>query len=388
MGNKILIFADYFFPGYKAGGPIRSIMNIVDILKPDAEILLITTNKDWSVDTPYTEYPTNKWVTVLENVQALYLDIKQVNPERLISEIRQIKPSCIFLNSLYSPFSRIVFKLLNNHKIIFKVAVAIRGELAPKAIKIRWYLKIPYLLMLRLNGLAKKIIWLPTNAHELSQIKHFFGENIKFEVIDNIPRNEHVEWTPLVKEKNELKLIFLSRIDEMKNLVLILKVLSKIKQGNIIFDIYGSNKDEAYLNLCRSLIENLSSNIKVNIKAPINSYSVVALLQNYHFLVQPSFGENFGHSIFEAFLSGIPVIISDRTPWKDLEQKKIGWDLDIKDEDKWLEVLTHCIEMNDNEYKILSRNSLDFSTSYRNNNKNVQKIKSFFAPESKFQLAK
>ena len=135
------------------------------------------------------------------------------------------------------------------------------------------------------------------------------------------------------------------------------------------------------MTLCNSLIEQLSSNIKVNIKAPVNSFSVVALLQEYHFLVQPSFGENFGHSIFEAFLSGIPVIISDRTPWRDLQQKKIGWDLNIDYDEKWLEVINRCIEMNDTEYKILSKHAIDFSISYRKSNKNVQKIKQFFVPE-------
>ena len=32
----------------------------------------------------------------------------------------------------------------------------------------------------------------------------------------------------------------------------------------------------------------------------------------------PTGGENFGHAIFEALSCGVPALISDRTPWRDL----------------------------------------------------------------------
>ena len=33
----------------------------------------------------------------------------------------------------------------------------------------------------------------------------------------------------------------------------------------------------------------------------------------------PTGGENFGHAIFEALSCGVPVLISDQTPWRGLE---------------------------------------------------------------------
>ena len=40
-------------------------------------------------------------------------------------------------------------------------------------------------------------------------------------------------------------------------------------------------------------------------------------------------GENFGHVIHEALRAGLPLIISDKTPWQQLEEKGVGWALPL-----------------------------------------------------------
>jgi glycosyltransferase involved in cell wall biosynthesis len=57
---------------------------------------------------------------------------------------------------------------------------------------------------------------------------------------------------------------------------------------------------------------------------------VIQVLQEHHLFVLPTFGENFGHAIFEALLAGKPVLISDKTPWLGLEKKKLGHDLPLE----------------------------------------------------------
>ena len=81
----------------------------------------------------------------------------------------------------------------------------------------------------------------------------------------------------------------------------------------------------------------------------------------------PSEGENFGHSILEALTVGLPVIISDNTPWKNLEEKKIGWDISLNDTQNLQNVLEVAINMDQVSYDKWSLNAFNFATAYYNN---------------------
>ena len=56
-------------------------------------------------------------------------------------------------------------------------------------------------------------------------------------------------------------------------------------------------------------------------------------------LFLPTAGENFGHAIQEALAAGCPVLISDRTRWRDLAPKGVGWDLPLSAPDRFVAVL-------------------------------------------------
>ena len=53
----------------------------------------------------------------------------------------------------------------------------------------------------------------------------------------------------------------------------------------------------------------------------------------------PTRGENYGHVIFEALAAGVPVLISDQTPWRDLEQEAVGYMRPLNDENAFVEVI-------------------------------------------------
>lgn len=71
-------------------------------------------------------------------------------------------------------------------------------------------------------------------------------------------------------------------------------------------------------------------------------------------------GENYGHVIVEALVAGCPVLISDQTPWRNLEEKDVGWDLPLGHPEKFQDVLQKCINMNEQEYNILSNKAYKF----------------------------
>jgi len=56
-------------------------------------------------------------------------------------------------------------------------------------------------------------------------------------------------------------------------------------------------------------------------------------------MLMPSLTENFSYTVLESLQAGIPVLISDQTPWRDLEAQGIGWDFSLSDSGRWLQAL-------------------------------------------------
>ncbi|MDY3727743.1 MAG: glycosyltransferase, partial [Wujia sp.] len=64
-------------------------------------------------------------------------------------------------------------------------------------------------------------------------------------------------------------------------------------------------------------------------------------------------GENFGHSIVEAMLMGKPVVISDQTPWTDVNGTG-GFAISLNDEKAFITALEELVDMNIDKYSVLS----------------------------------
>jgi glycosyltransferase involved in cell wall biosynthesis len=132
----------------------------------------------------------------------------------------------------------------------------------------------------------------------------------------------------------------------MKNLDVALTVLKNVK-GIVKFNIYGPIGDEGYWRRCQQLINELPPNIDTKFYGEIKNEQVDAVMRSHHLFFLPTRGENFGHVIAEALLAGCPVLISDRTPWRGLEKKGIGWDLPLDRVDLFQMAIEQCLEMND-----------------------------------------
>lgn len=60
--KKLLILTEWFAPGYKAGGPIQSCINLCLALKNKYEIYVFTTDTDHGEANPYHGIIADKWV--------------------------------------------------------------------------------------------------------------------------------------------------------------------------------------------------------------------------------------------------------------------------------------------------------------------------------------
>ena len=85
--------------------------------------------------------------------------------------------------------------------------------------------------------------------------------------------------------------------------------------------------------------------------------------ENYmsaRFFASMTTGENFGHAIIEALAHGCPVIISDQTPWRDIERDGAGWVVPINDAEKWKATLERAANLNAEEYEQMSQNAVAY----------------------------
>lgn len=377
MPNKpnILIFIDWFLPGFKAGGPIKSVSNIVNSLHQDFNFYIITSDRDIDDTNPYGTEELNKWL-IKDHYQIAYLS-EENRKAFIYKTLKESDFNVYYFNSFFSkkytldPLS-IVKKVKSSPKII----IAPRGMLGEGALKIKAFKKRLFLLIAKFLGIYNNVIWHATDKGESEDVQLIFGKNSTIIISPNISIL-NISETNLVKNENELRLVFFSRISEKKNLFYCLDILNNLKWENITLDIYGSIEDVTYWKDCENFI--LKNNLKVNYISKLNPQEVQQTLSNYHFLFFPTLHENYGHVIVEALSAGCGLILSDNTPWRDLYPHKIGWDINLNNPKEFIKVIEECYKMNQEEYNEYRKNCYKYIKTETNKHHAIELTKKMFS---------
>ena len=69
----------------------------------------------------------------------------------------------------------------------------------------------------------------------------------------------------------------------------------------------------------------------------------------------PTLSENFGYVFVEALAAGCPLLISDRTVWDDIEEKRVGWRITLEDRPAYVERIRECLAMAPATYTAMSQ---------------------------------
>lgn len=370
--KRILIFSEYYLPGYKSGGGMRTIVNIVAHLNDRFDFFIVTKDCDGKGDkTPYQNVEYDKWNEV-ENAQVFYLNEKQINFKKIVDLINEVQPDVLYSNSYFSAFGRYLL-VLNKLKKFKHLPYIISpcGELSQETIQIGKVKKNIYLNLAKFFNFHKNIFWKASSEVEKSQIEQILGKNKQILIApDMVPKAFSDSFGEIKKPEKiagEAKMVFLSRINRKKNFNYILKNLDHVK-GNLDIDIIGPVDDNDYWEECLGLVEKLPKNISVNYRGSIPHTEVLKTLEKYHFFLMPTQNENFGHIFLEALSAGCPLIISDRTPWQNLEARGVGWSIPLENPSEWQIIVDKCLDMGQLEYLALSDNSRQFVGKWLNEN--------------------
>ena len=366
--KKILIFIDWFLPGYKAGGPVRSMANMVEYLTDKYDFFIVTRNTDYLETEPYKNIESNCWVDFQPGVKVFYTSAEFQNRKSFRKLIKEESFDIAYINGIYSWKFSILPLIVLKKTGIKNVIVASRGMLAQSAINVKADKKRFFLRAARLLGLYKGVVFHVTNEKEREDVKSALGKDIKIVIATNLPRKNLMPFNKISKSSGELKLVSLARIAPEKNTLYALEKLTELdgQSGVVSFDIYGQIYSEEYWKRCEAIISSLPENIKVSYKGTIPAEEVGTTIQKCHALFMPTRGENFGHVILESLSAARPVLISDQTPWRDLLMRKAGWDLPLQDENAWREKIRELTEMDDDEFQKWSRGARKLAEEYVN----------------------
>ena len=380
--KTILILNPHYLPGFKAGGPIQSIAGIVERLKDEFDFKIICGDRDGGDRQSYANEPIGRWyeygvAKVLRVPPGLAGAKLMIRALRLESyDVLHING---FLSRIYSmlPLACRKMGLLPRRPTV----LAPRGEFSRGSLSIKSKRKLVYLKLSTWLGFYRGIIWHASTIHEEADIRRSMGNLTPIDSANFLPDSsgvsgcdmtgtiavakdiplipEHDSVRKMRKQPGRLRGVFVSRISPEKNLLFALKMLDGLS-GEVTFDIYGPVGNAAYWNKCKEVIGTLPPNVRVQYMGIIEHVRVGEVFAEHELFLLPTLGENYSHVTCEALSAGCPVMISDRTPWRDLHKKGVGWDIPLEDEERFRATLQLCVDADGEWYAGLVARAIEY----------------------------
>ena len=322
--TKIFITIPWFVPAFRAGGPVQSVANLVKEFNTDVEYLVFCGDTDLN-GAELENIKTHEWTPYNAWTKVWYARPSK-RSETLVKLVEKEQPDILFVIGLFSWHYNIVPMVFCKGPV--KI-LSTRGMLHPGALSQKKWKKKIYLELFKMLDFQHKMDFHATDEAEAEYIRAYFGDPVKVSVAGNFPKK--VGLLPLpVKEQGKLRLLSVTLISPIKNILLVLEALGKIKD-QVEYAIYGPVKDEEYWDRCLEYIKRLPANIRVHYYKEIEPSRVQEVLEEAHVFILPSKSENFGHALFEALSAGRPVITSYNTPWKGLLESAAGLNVSVND---------------------------------------------------------
>ena len=235
MKPIILAFVHYYLPGFRAGGPIRTIANMVDRLGDEFEFRIVTADRDIGDEQPYPNIELDTWIP-FGKAFVRYVSTANLDLQEVVNIARSTPHDVIYLNSLFDP--RFTLSVLVNQRLGRlngrPIVLAPRGEFSKGALALKNYKKKIFLYLAKFFKLYDGLTWQASSLMEVDDITSVLPvgkiKGIKGSVhicgnitvapdltpCGNEAELEDYKW-PRDSER-VLRICFLSRISPMKNL--------------------------------------------------------------------------------------------------------------------------------------------------------------------------
>lgn len=348
--RTVLLFVDYYLPGFKGGGAVRSVANFVDDIRGKTKILIITRDRDLGDEQGYPRLTRRVWNRV-GFADVAYVDWSSLRDLLWVAAtVHQISPDLVYSNSYMSPFSGIFPLVCRRLRLIrAPILLAPRGELSDPALRIKSWKKRPYIGVARLLGLHRAVTFQASTSIEEKEISRQHPKN---RILVSADRVRMPSRPNLSVPMQPLRLVHISRISPIKNLHRVIASL-RYARGPISLEIWGPIEDGRYWHQCERAIGDLPANVRVIHRGMLDPDMVHDTLGTYHASVLCSLSENFGQAVAESLAAGCPVLVSKTLHWAPLVEGIAGWSVDPYNTEEIGRAICYMSETSDERWREL-----------------------------------
>lgn len=350
---------------------------MVHLLGDEIDFRIVCLDRDYLETEPYPNLVPNKWNKVGK------AEVCYISPDRLLKStmkkiMLELPEYQVYINGIFSKYFS-VSPLIKANKLGKKIIVAPRGMLAEGALSIKSQKKKAFLNLAKFLGLYRRVRFHATNTDEAHQIKKAVSRKADIQVIPNLPSIPGKEVQRIEKIENKLKIISVARIAREKNTAFALECLRNVdSKFHVEVNFIGSVYDEEYFAECKIIAAALPANIKVNFSGAMPPDSIIAQFAEAHLFFLPTLGENYGHAIIESLQNGLPVLISDKTPWKNLQNDGLGLDLPLSEPGGFTNYISQIAAMSQSDYDLKFPNITEKAATRVHLKENIEAYKLLF----------
>ena len=334
---RVCLVSSSFFPAISYGGPISATWNLSRMLaKKGVEVFVSTTNANGNRRLnnvsryQHEEIIQNLWVRYYhEEVINLFSFSLLFNIWKDIKQADIVYIQYIFH---YSVIVSLLFSWLYNKKVI----ICPRGSFSSYTLNNKKNILKKFWIKVFITPFLRRIIWHASSDLEKKDIESYFTLSNVIVIHDGIDvsRFNHQE---LYSPKELIK--YFTKIDfkNVSEVICSIGRLHSIKCFDILIDAFSLYlKDYPYSKLIiaggndgveeglRRQIKDLDLMDSIFLIGEINIDKIPVLLRNSSSFVLASEFESFGIVVAEALASGLPVLVSDKTSWSDIEKYNCG----------------------------------------------------------------
>ena len=336
---KICLVSHSFYPATKYGGPISATWDLATKLVKAGESIKVyvsTTNADGSQK---LKVPVNQFIEQKKNLFVKYCNTQLKNFFSisfifgLWNDIKKV--DIIYIQYLfhYTVFFSLVYSLINKKRVI----ICPRGAFSNFTLSNRNILIKKIWLKFLFKPFLKNIEWQASSYLEKDNILNYFPLAQVILINDGIDFSSFQGEVKSVSKCDLVEKYTKVRYNIISHVFFSMGRLHRIKRFDVLIDAFalfvnthknaklliaGSNDGMEKHLLNR--IHNLHLNNSVFLIGHINFNNKKLLLNNCDYFTLASDFESFGIVIAEALSCGRPVIISDKTPWNDIEKNNCG----------------------------------------------------------------